>query len=291
MADQISNNNGTAYENHDGVVVNLKPCHDILPIVGDQNSPDRDPSSDVCFSVPFFQKIFAEGIGTFFLIFAGCAAIEVNLSNEEVVTLPGIAIVWGLAVMIMVYTVGHISGCHLNPAVTMAFASCGRFPLKQVPAYISAQLLGSILAIGTLRLTFEGAKHDHFLGSTPSGSNMQSLVLEFIITFYLMFVVSGVATDNRAIGELAGLAIGSTIIVNILYAGPISGCSMNPARSLGPAIVYNHYEGVWIYMVGPTCGAIAGAWAYNLIRFTDKPLREITKSGSFLRSSGRNGSK
>ncbi|PON58289.1 Major intrinsic protein [Trema orientale] len=191
---------------------------------------------------------------------------------------------WGLVVMVLIYTVGHISGAHFNPAVTIAFASTKRFPLKQAPAYIAAQVVGSTLASGTLRLLFTG-KQDHFLGTMPAGSDMQSFVIEFIITFYLMFVVSGVATDNRAVGQLAGLAIGSTVLLNVLFAGPISGASMNPARSLGPAIVWKKYKGLWIYLVSPTLGAIAGVWAYNLVRFTDKPLREIkTSSCSFLKT-------
>ncbi|CAA2933776.1 aquaporin NIP1-1-like [Olea europaea subsp. europaea] len=238
-----------------------------------QNSPNW---------LPFIQKVIAEGFGTYFLIFAGCAAVVVNADKEEVITQPGIAIVWGLVVMAMVYSVGHISGAHFNPAVTIAFATCKRFPLRQVPAYIAAQVIGATLASGTLRLLFMG-KHDHFAGTLPTGSDLQSFVMEFIITFYLMFVISGVATDNRAIGELAGLAIGATILLNVMFAGPISGASMNPVRSLGPAIVSNRYEGIWIYIVGPTLGAIAGAWAYNIIRFTDKPLREITKTASFLK--------
>lgn len=232
-------------------------------------------------SISFLQKLIAEVFGTYFVIFAGCASVVVNLSKGSV-TFPGICVVWGLAVMVMVYTVGHISGAHFNPAVTIAFAVCRRFPWKQVPAYISAQVLGATLASGTLRLLF-GGKHEHFPGTIPTGSNLQSLVLEFIISFYLMFVISGVATDSRAIGELAGLAVGATVLLNVLFAGPISGASMNPARSLGPAIVGNRYESIWVYIVGPICGTVLGAWAYNLIRFNKKPLREITKTGSFLK--------
>uniref|UniRef100_A0A5B6ZBS2 Putative aquaporin NIP1-1 n=1 Tax=Davidia involucrata TaxID=16924 RepID=A0A5B6ZBS2_DAVIN len=280
---EISGANG----NH-GVTLNIKD--------GDMNhnpplsaSKTRDDDSAGCFvTIPFIQKLIAEMLGTYFLIFAGCAAVVVNLNKEKVVTVPGISIVWGLVVMVMVYSVGHISGAHFNPAVTIAFATCKRFPWKQVPAYVSAQVLGSTLASGTLRLIFNG-KHDHFAGTLPAGSDLQSFVLEFIITFYLMFVISGVATDNRAIGELAGLAVGATVLLNVLFAGPISGASMNPARSLGPAIVSNQYKSIWIYILAPISGAIAGAWVYNIIRFTDKPLREITKSGSFLKSSGRNG--
>uniref|UniRef100_A0A7N0RER7 Uncharacterized protein n=1 Tax=Kalanchoe fedtschenkoi TaxID=63787 RepID=A0A7N0RER7_KALFE len=219
--------------------------------------------------IPFSQKVVAEMLATYFLIFAGCGSIVVNLSREKVVTLPGIAITWGLAVMVMVYSVGHVSGAHFNPAVTIAFATCKRHPWKQVPAYMAAQVVGATLAAGTLRLLFEG-KEDHFIGTTPSGSDLQAFVIEFIITFYLMFVVCAVATDSRAIGELAGLAIGAAV-VSVMLAVPESGGSMNPARSLGPAIVSGRYECLWIYLLAPTLGAIGGAWAYNIIRFTDKP--------------------
>eukprot|EP00262_Sarcandra_glabra_P015487 TRINITY_DN4776_c0_g1_i1.p1 TRINITY_DN4776_c0_g1~~TRINITY_DN4776_c0_g1_i1.p1 ORF type:complete len:289 (+),score=24.62 TRINITY_DN4776_c0_g1_i1:60-926(+) len=240
-------------------------------------------------SVPFIQKLLAEVFGTYFLIFAGCGSVVVNLRSHGMITFPGVCIVWGLVVMVMIYSVGHISGAHFNPAVTIAFATCRRFPWKQVPAYVSAQMLGATLASGTLRLLFDG-RRAHFSGTIPTGSDLQSLVMEFIISFYLMFVISGVATDNRAIGELAGLAVGATILLNVLIAGQISGASMNPARTLGPAIIGNRYDSIWVYIVGPICGTIFGAWAYNLIRFTKKPLREITKSGSFLKSIGRAGS-
>ncbi|KAL5860384.1 hypothetical protein ACOSQ4_001680 [Xanthoceras sorbifolium] len=244
------------------------------------------PEEDSGFSIPFTQKIIAEVLGTYFLIFAGCASVVVNSDYEKVVTLPGISIVWGLAVMVLVYSVGHISGAHFNPAVTIAFATCKRFPWKQVPAYVVAQVLGSTLAAGTLRLLFDG-KQDHFAGTLPAGSDTQSFVIEFIITFYLMFIISGVGTDNRATGELAGITVGSTVLLNVMFAGPISGASMNPARSLGPAIVSKQYKGIWIYMVAPILGAVCGAWVYNLLRYTDKPLREITKTASFLKSAGR----
>ncbi|GMN43533.1 hypothetical protein TIFTF001_012733 [Ficus carica] len=253
------------------------------------NSLKNNQEPCICFSISFIQKLLAEVLGTYFMIFAGCASVVVNLDKEKVVTFPGICTTWGLVVMVMIYSVGHISGAHFNPAVTVAFATTKRFPWKQVPAYIIAQVLGSTLASGTLRLMFN-SKHSHFIGTMPSGSDMQSFVIEFIITSSLMFVVSGVATDNRAIGELAGIAVGAVVLLNVLFAGPISGASMNPARSLGPAIVYNQYKGLWIYLSAPFLGALSGAWVYNLIRFTDKPLREISKSSSFLKSSRRNSS-
>ncbi|XP_050216045.1 aquaporin NIP1-2-like [Mercurialis annua] len=260
--------------------------HGVILDVKDENLPPSSKHSILSFSVPFMQKLIAEAVGTYFLIFAGCSCIVVNMNFDKVVTLPGIALVWGSAVMVLIYCVGHISGAHFNPAVTLAFATSKRFPWKQVPAYIVCQVAASTLAAGTIRLIFTG-KQDHFTGTLPAGSDMQSFVVEFIITFYLMFVMSGVATDNRAIGELAGLAIGATILLNVIFAGPISGASMNPARSLGPAIVSHKYEGLWIYIVSPIMGAQAGAWVYNIIRYTDKPLREITKSTSFLRNAGR----
>lgn len=251
--------------------------------------PPPSTSCNAIFTIPFMQKLIAETLGTYFLIFAGCGSAVVNAEKGSQ-TFPGVAIVWGLVVTVMIYSVGHISGAHFNPAVTFAFATCKRFPFKQVPVYVAAQMAGATLASGTLRLLFNG-KHDHFAGTLPAGSEVQSLVIEFIITFYLMFVISGVATDNRAIGELAGLAVGSTILLNVMFAGPISGASMNPARSLGPSIVSNNYKSIWIYLVGPTAGAVTGAWVYNLIRFTNKPLREITSSASFLKGKGssRNG--
>ncbi|KAB2060695.1 hypothetical protein ERO13_A10G033400v2 [Gossypium hirsutum] len=278
---EISGCNG----NHEVVLnVNGETSHHHPP----PSSAPKRKDSDLGFSVPFIQKLMAEVLGTYFLIFAGCAAVVVNVNNEKVVSLPGISIVWGLAVMVLVYSLGHISGAHFNPAVTIAFATCKRFPLKQVPAYVLAQVIGSTLAAGTLRLLFSGP-HDVFAGTSPQGSDLQAFGVEFIITFYLMFIISGVATDNRAIGELAGLAIGATVLINVMFAGPITGASMNPARSLGPAIVSNHYKGIWIYLMSPTLGAVSGAWVYNMVRYTDKPLREITKSASFHKSSRNSG--
>ncbi|KAL3739634.1 hypothetical protein ACJRO7_020967 [Eucalyptus globulus] len=256
MADQTSGSNGDSE-----VVLEIK-----------DNSRTKQEIKGIIFSFPCVQKLIAEVFGTYFLIFAGCGSVAVNLDNEKVVTLPGISMVWGLAVMVLVYSVGHISGAHFNPAVTIAFATCRRFPWNEVLPYITAQVIGSTLACGTLRLLFTG-KLNHFVGTQPAGSDVQAFVFEFIITFYLMFIVSGVGTDNRARGEFAGLVVGATVLLNVLFAGPITGASMNPARSLGPAIVSHHYAKLWIYIVAPIVGAISGAWVYNLIRFTDKPIR------------------
>ncbi|KAG5236816.1 hypothetical protein OIU78_004795 [Salix suchowensis] len=241
-----------------------------------------DVSSSSETTVQIIQKIIAEVIGTFFVIFTGCGSVVVEKMYGSV-TFPGICVVWGLIVMVMVYSVGHISGAHFNPAVTVTFAIFRHFPYKQVPLYMVAQLLGSLLASGTLSLLFNVPDEAYF-GTIPVGPDIRSFVTEIIISFLLMFVISGVATDNRAIGELAGIAVGMTIMLNVFVAGPVSGASMNPARSLGPAIVMRKFKGIWVYLVAPPIGTILGALCYNLIRFTDKPLREITKTASFLKS-------
>ncbi len=233
-------------------------------------------------SISILKKVVAEFIGTFFLIFVGCGAIIVDKKTNGSITHLGVSIVWGAAVMIIVYSIGHISGAHLNCAVTLAFATVRRFPFIHVPAYIGAQLFGSICAGFVLRLMFGEVVH---MGATvPAGPDMQSFAFEIFTTYLLMFVVSAVSTDTRAIGELAGLAVGSTIGLNVIISGPISGASMNPARTIGSAVAGNTYTSIWVYLVAPVLGAILGAWSYDMIRLNDKPVREITKTGSFLKS-------
>ncbi|KAG2320566.1 hypothetical protein Bca52824_013779 [Brassica carinata] len=223
-----------------------------------QDSP-RSPAF-----IPFVQKVFGEFVGTFSLVFAGCSAIVVNDTYGKPVTLPGIALTWGLTVMVMTYSIGHISGAHFNPAITIALASSRKFPLKQVPGYIAAQVLGSTLAMESLRLLFHldnngcSLKGAVYLGSHPSSSNTAAFVVEFIATFNLLFVISAVATDKRANKSFAGIAIGATVVLDILFGGPISGASMNPARSLAPAYIWGCYKNVWIYIVAPVVGALAG---------------------------------
>ncbi|KAK1592194.1 hypothetical protein Q3G72_021015 [Acer saccharum] len=243
---------------------------------------NKNNNTSCCSSasiVPITQKFIAELIGTYFVIFAGCGAVAVNKIYGSV-TFPGVCVTWGLIVMVMIYSVGHISGAHFNPAVTFTLAIFKRFPWFEVPLYIIAQLIGSSLASLTLSLMMDVTPRAYF-GTLPVGSNVQSLVAEIIISFLLMFVISGAVTDNRAIGELGGIAVGMTIMLNVFVAGPISGASMNPARSIGPAIVKNVYKGIWVYIAGPIIGAIAGGFAYNLLRSTHKPLSDdLTKAAS-----------
>ncbi|KAH7652779.1 aquaporin NIP protein [Dioscorea alata] len=211
------------------------------------------------------HKLAAELIGTYILILIGVGSILVD--QRVKITLLGVAFVWGTVVTVLVYTISHISGCHLNPAVTFAFAVIRQFPWKLVTPYAVVQVLGAILASETLRFLFVGIDTDLML-SHPAGSssNLNAVACEIIVTFILMFVICGSATDTMAAKELAGVAIGAAVFCNVLISGTISGASMNPARSLGPAIATMNFESVWIYVVSPVIGAVFGSTLYHFIR-------------------------
>jgi aquaporin NIP len=202
----------------------------------------------------FSQRLLAEVIGTFALVFAGTGAAVVNQTTGGVITHPGIALTFGLIVLAMIYTFGDVSGAHFNPAVTIAFATAHRFSWGEVPGYIGAQCVGALLASGSLRLLFPANEK---LGATlPSGSLLQSGILEIILTFILMLVILNVSTGAKEKGITAGIAIGATVALEAMFAGPICGASMNPARSLGPALVSGHTEHLWIYILAPIAGAL-----------------------------------
>ncbi len=213
------------------------------------------------------QKILAELIGTFILVFAGCGAQMADEITKGSVTHLGISIAFATSVAALIYTIGHISGCHINPAVTLALSSAGLFPRTLVIPYILAQLSGAIIASFLLVMTF-GMVAD--VGATiPLHNNWsQSLVLETVLTFILMFVITGTALDPRAVKGFAGLAIGLTVGFEDASMGTISGASMNPARSLGPALLSNTWQYHWIYWVGPILGAQLAVWVYQ--RFLHK---------------------
>ena len=210
------------------------------------------------------ERLFAEAIGTFALVFAGTGAIVINQVTGGAITHLGIALTFGLIVLAMIYTVGDISGAHLNPAVTLGFATAKRFPWTEVPGYLLSQTAGAIAASATLHFLFPTNQN---LGMTlPAGSEMQSLVLEMLLTAGLMFVILNVSTGAKEKGITAGIAVGAVIALEAMFAGPICGASMNPARSFGPALIAGHWEHLWLYVVGPVAGALIGLVAYQLVR-------------------------
>jgi aquaporin Z len=213
--------------------------------------------------VDSMKKYVAEFIGTFALVFCGTGAIIINQESNGAVTHAGIAITFGLIVATMIYTLGNISGAHLNPAVTIAFSISKIFDKKEIAPYIISQILGALLASCILKFLFPS---NHLLGATlPSGTAMQSFVLEFILTFLLMFVIIQVATGDEHQKMFAGSVIGAVVLLEALFAGPICGASMNPARSLAPAIVSGHYEHLWIYLLATTVGATVAVYCWKYL--------------------------
>jgi aquaporin NIP len=211
------------------------------------------------------KKFLAEFLGTYALVFAGTGAIIIDQQMHGAITHVGIAITFGLIVMSMIYTFGEISGAHLNPAVSIAFTVAGKFPVQQLGPYIFSQLAGGVLASLTLRLMFPS---NGLLGATmPAGSEMQSLVLEAILTFFLMLVILNVATGSKEQGMFAGIAIGAVVGLEAMFAGPVCGASMNPVRSLAPAVVSGHSEHLWIYIVAPIVGAAAAVPVFKVLKY------------------------
>ena len=211
------------------------------------------------------NKYIAELLGTFALVFFGTGAIVINQQTNGEVSHVGIAITFGSIVMAMIYTFGNISGAHLNPAVTIAFTLAKRFQLKEVLPYIVSQLSGAFMASAALCYLFPA---NNTLGTTlPSGTEMQSFILEFILTFFLMLVIINVATGSKEQGMFAGLAIGSTVLLEAMFAGPVCGASMNPARSIAPAIISGHTEHIWIYIVAPITGAVLAVPAWKFLNY------------------------
>ena len=210
------------------------------------------------------KKYGAEFIGTFALVFAGTGAITINDVSSGAVTHVGVALTFGLVVLAMIYAVGDISGAHLNPAVTLGFFAARRLPVEMVFPYVISQLLGAVVASYVLRTLFP--RHPTLGITVPAGPAGQSLILEIILTALLMFVILNVSTGPKERGTTAGIAVGSVIALEALFAGPICGASMNPARSFAPALVTQHFAGLWIYLVAPAMGALLAVIACRCVR-------------------------
>lgn len=208
------------------------------------------------------RKYVAESLGSFFLVFCGTGSIIINQQTNGEVTHMGISITFGLIVMVLIYALGHISGAHFNPAVSIAFTLAKKFELTQLVPYIFSQAVGAFTASLVLKYLFPT---NELLGSTnPSGSELQSFILEMILTFLLMLVILNVATGSKEQGMFAGIAIGATVLIEAMFAGPICGASMNPIRSIAPAVVSGYTEHLWIYVIATILGAALAVpiWKY-----------------------------
>jgi aquaporin Z len=219
------------------------------------------------------RKMLAEFLGTYTMMFAGTGAVVVDQVSGGSITHLGVALTWGLIVMVLIYTFGDLSGAHMNPAVSIGFTMAGRFPLRELPSYIIAQLTGALAASETLHLLFPLNLQ---LGATlPTGSSLQSFILEFLLTLILMIVILNVSHGAKEKGITAGIAIGATIGLEALFAGPICGASMNPFRSLAPALASGHLEHLWIYLTAPVLGALVAIPLFGLLR-RDNPDSQVT---------------
>ncbi len=212
--------------------------------------------------------LVAEATGAFALVFAGAGAIMVDAKTNAIGHL-GVALTFGLVIMAMIYALGHVSGAHFNPAVTFAFAMTRHFPWPRATCYWLAQCAGAIAAAFLLRASLGDVAH---VGATlPAGSDRQSFLWEIVLTAFLMLVVMAVATDTRAVGEAAAIAVGGTVAFDAIFGGPVSGASMNPARSLGPALASGNLHALWIYLTAPVIGAAVGAVLYQFLRADPAP--------------------
>jgi aquaporin NIP len=211
------------------------------------------------------RRALAEGLAAFALVFAGCGAIVANEVYGGQLGAVGVALTFGLVIMVMVYATGHLSGAHINPAVTVAFTLTRHFPARDAAAYVLAQLAGAVA--GALVLLAIWPDRPANLGATaPSVGDSSALVYELVLTAFLMFVIMAVATDTRAVGAAAAIAIGGTVGLDALFGGAVTGASMNPARSFGPAVAAGEWSDFWLYLIGPLVGATVGGLAYQLVR-------------------------
>ncbi|MGI9189447.1 MAG: MIP/aquaporin family protein [Longimicrobiaceae bacterium] len=215
------------------------------------------------------RRMVAEGIGTFFLVLIGPGAVMVDAASGGAIGHAGVALAFAFVVLAMIYAIGHISGAHINPAVTVGFWSAGHFPRRDVPGYVFAQSAGGIGAAVVLRAILGSVANG---GATvPSVRLPAAFALEWLLSFALMFVIMAVATDQRVVGGFAGIAVGLTVGFGAMMGGPLTGASMNPARSLGPALAAGVWQSHWLYWLAPLTAAVAAAWTYEWLRVADAP--------------------
>lgn len=212
------------------------------------------------------KKLIAEALGTFAMIFCGTGAMTINEITNGSITHVGVAITWGLIVMCMIYAFGEISGAHFNPAVTISFAFAKKFEWKNVPKYMTAQLIGAICASALLWFLFPESL---YLGETTPMEGFpayKAAIIEFLLTFFLMVVIINVSTGSKEIGTMAAIAVGAVILLEAMFAGPITKASMNPVRSIAPALFTGNYQYLWLYITAPILGALTAVLSCKLVK-------------------------
>lgn len=219
------------------------------------------------------RRCLAEATGSFILLFCGTGAIVINDVRQGAITHVGIALTFGLVVLSLIYALGHISGCHINPAVSIGLYLSSKFPLKELGPYVVSQCVGALVASCLIRLLFP--EHPTLGATLPYQGAMQSFVIEFLLSWILMLVILCVAQGPKESVPFAAIAIGAVIGLEAMFAGPISGASMNPARSLAPAIVSGHTEYLWVYLTAPVAGAIAAVGTFSILRNPRLPTDEV----------------
>jgi MIP family channel proteins len=233
-------------------------------------------------TLALWRRAGAEALAAFALVFAGCGAIIANQQYGGALGSVGVGLVFGLVIMVMVYATGHLSGAHINPAVTIAFTLTRHFSARDALAYVGAQMAGATLAALVL-LGVWPAKPGHLGATVPTVAAGSAVLYEAVMTAVLMFVIMAVATDTRAVGAAAAIAIGGVIGLDAMFGGPVTGASMNPARSFGPALVAGEWRDYWVYVVGPIVGAACGALAYQLLRGEHSPAGKASEQSDGAR--------
>ncbi|GAB5563794.1 MAG: hypothetical protein Wins2KO_08570 [Winogradskyella sp.] len=215
------------------------------------------------------KKLFAELFGTFAMVFCGCGAMTIDEITGGTISHVGVAITWGLIVMAMIYAYGEISGAHFNPAVTIAFAYAKKFSWKDVPKYIIAQTLGAFLAIGILWILFPESQSFGHTYPADGFAPYKAFLLELLLTFFLMTTIINVSTGSKEVGTMAAIAVGSVLLLEAMFAGPMTKASMNPARSLAPALISGNTQNLWLYLTAPCLGAILAILSCKLVKDED----------------------